>query len=398
MKTPRGRFEALIKTYARQRKAAGEPEMPMEPVVIEGYASTPHQDRGDDVVLPSAFNATLETYMTNPVLLWDHGRDPEYGYKPIGQVTEASVDNGGLRIKAEITDEDIGGMVERGELRTLSFGYEVPEDGMAWQEQDGKNVRVITTLELYEISVVAIPMNPNARFSLAKSLKAYFAEGKALDEVAAKTNAPLDVPLPTTPEPMPEEKTEIVTEEVAPVPETPVLADPVAEVVEDVKTDDTPVEVPTVETAEPADTAEATPPSDEKSVTDTNSTEVEPPAVETVEEKAEEPSVTEEAVTPEVKSLTQELPQETKAVEDKTVALEAKLADAEAKALASQAEIARLADESKKADQAMALLTDRLLSLEQFVKTMPVNKPYAVSQFPTQAKKHADTEFRIVPT
>lgn len=397
MKTPRGRFEALIKTYARQRKDVGEPDIPMEPVVIEGYASTPHQDRGDDVVLPSAFTATLATYLTNPVLLWDHGRDPEYGYKPIGQVTEASVDPGGLRIKAEITDEDIGGMVERGELRTLSFGYEVPEDGMAWQEQDGKSVRVITTLELYEISVVAIPMNPNARFSLAKSLKAYFAERKALDEPAAATNAPLDVPFPTTTEPMPEEKTEIVTEEVAPVPETPVVADSVAEVVADVKTDDTPVEAPTVEEQELPDTAEATPPSDEKGVTETNSTEAETPAVEVVEEKAAEPTVTEETVTPEVKSLASETAVETKYVEDKTLLLEAKLAEAEAKATASAEEIARLAAESKKADEAVGLLTDRLLALEKYVKSIPVNRPYAVAQFPTNGKQDG-TSFRIVPT
>lgn len=391
-----GRFETLIKSFGVVDVKALPGEEEEEPrslrgVLIEGFASTPDIDRGDDIVLPQAFNKTLGMYMTNPVLLWDHGQDPEMGYKPIGQVTSTEVLDRGLLIKAVITNEDIGGMVQRGELRTMSFGYEVPAGGVDFVDVDGKKVRLIKELELYEISVVAIPMNPNARFSLSKSLKAYFARTKAVDESPATSNAlpdavPSTVPV-LTPSPMDntEVKAEEVTEEVAPVAETPAPEAPVAdpapvveeEAVEEVKSaEETPLaDTPAPEAAEEQKAAEET-----------------PATAPAVEEKAADETPTAEveaapAVEAEVKSVTvPEVPAEVKSLEAKAAALEARAAAAEEKVNALTADL-------KKADDTLSLLTDRFLAVEAAVKRTPTNQPLAVVS-PFQAEqKRADGDF-----
>nr|DAP28906.1 MAG TPA: prohead serine protease [Caudoviricetes sp.] len=69
-------------------------------IEIEGYASTKDKDRGHDIVDPQAFKNALDLYMTNPIVLLQHNMN-----KPIGVVTEATIDENGLYIKARITQD-----------------------------------------------------------------------------------------------------------------------------------------------------------------------------------------------------------------------------------------------------------------------------------------------------
>jgi HK97 family phage prohead protease len=91
---------------------------------IEGYASTKDKDRVNDIVLPEAFEESMKTYATNPIVLLQHDKN-----KPIGTVTDYRIDNQGLFIKARIT-EDVDGVfsaVKNNVLRTFSIGYRVQE-------------------------------------------------------------------------------------------------------------------------------------------------------------------------------------------------------------------------------------------------------------------------------
>lgn len=153
-------------------------------VFIKGYASTPHIDRHNDVVEPSAFAKGLATYLKNPRLLLRH-----WDEKNIGNVTEANIiDEGkeetdGLYVKAEVIRDvdDCKNLIRNGMMGTLSIGFIC----RAWEERkigEGDNVRivrVITDLDLLEISVVDIPANPNAIFTMGKSISAFF---KAVQE------------------------------------------------------------------------------------------------------------------------------------------------------------------------------------------------------------------------
>ena len=135
-------------------------------IEIEGYASTKDKDRGHDIVDPQAFKNALDLYMTNPIVLLQHNME-----KPIGVVTEATIDENGLYIKARITqDVDwVISAIKNGVLRAFSIGYKIKDNEFLEEEtSDGRDyANIIKDLELFEISVVSVPMNA---YSLMKSI------------------------------------------------------------------------------------------------------------------------------------------------------------------------------------------------------------------------------------
>jgi HK97 family phage prohead protease len=109
--------------------------------------------------------------MENPVVLLGHDAD-----KDIGIVVEYNLDEKGLEIVAEIRN-DIDGVMERIENKTLrgfSIGWRCLS--CEYKEEESKMIRIVTELDLAEISVVSVPANPKTLFTLAKSLQAMFAE------------------------------------------------------------------------------------------------------------------------------------------------------------------------------------------------------------------------------
>lgn len=135
-------------------------------VEIEWYASTKDKDRGHDIVDPQAFKNALDLYMTNPIVLLQHNME-----KPIGVVTEAKIDDNGLYVKARITqDVDwVISAIKNGVLRAFSIGYKIKDNEFLEEEtSDGRDyANIIKDLELFEISVVSVPMNA---YSLMKSI------------------------------------------------------------------------------------------------------------------------------------------------------------------------------------------------------------------------------------
>ena len=138
---------------------------------IEWYASTKDKDRMNDIVEPSAFENTLKQYMTNPIVLLQHDMD-----KPIGNVTEASIDDKWLFIKARITEDTDGvfSKLKNWVLRTFSIWYRVKDfetEENVDKEWNYVFTNLIKDLELFEISLVSVPANP---FALVKSFDSCF--------------------------------------------------------------------------------------------------------------------------------------------------------------------------------------------------------------------------------
>jgi HK97 family phage prohead protease len=116
-----------------------------------GYAAVfDRPDRGGDVVRAGAFAASLERRREVP-LLWQHR--PE---RPIGRVEYLKEDKRGLRVIGRIVDGEAARLLGAGAVRGLSFGYRV-------REAEGEAPRELTALELVEISLVTLPMQPRAR-------------------------------------------------------------------------------------------------------------------------------------------------------------------------------------------------------------------------------------------
>ena len=130
---------------------------------IKGSASTNALDRAGDIIEPGAWmKGGLENYKTNPILLFNHNYD-----KPIGRATGLEVSDSGLEISAKISKAagDVKDLVKDGVLGAFSVGFRV-KDADYMSETDGYKIK---DAELFEVSVVSVPCNQGATFSVAKS-------------------------------------------------------------------------------------------------------------------------------------------------------------------------------------------------------------------------------------
>ncbi|MBL8562038.1 MAG: HK97 family phage prohead protease [Gemmobacter sp.] len=130
--------------------------------VIEGYASLfGKRDQGNDVVMGGAYGASLARLAAagrRVKMLWQH--DPT---QPIGVWDEVREDATGLWVKGRILGDVEKGreavaLLAAGAIDGLSIGYRTVKS-----ERDGKGQRLLTELELWEVSLVTFPMLPEAR-------------------------------------------------------------------------------------------------------------------------------------------------------------------------------------------------------------------------------------------
>ena len=132
-------------------------------VNIKGYASTSDQDRAGDIVDPTAWSkGGIGNYENNPIILFNH----DY-HNPIGKTTELGVDERGLKIKGKISKSagKVSELIKEGVLGAFSVGFRV-KDADYIEETDGYRIK---DAELFEISVVSVPTNQAATFSVAKA-------------------------------------------------------------------------------------------------------------------------------------------------------------------------------------------------------------------------------------
>ena len=132
-------------------------------VDIKGSASTNALDRAGDIIEANAWTkGGLDNFRGNPIVLFNH----DYN-KPIGKATGLDVTDNGLEISARISKAagDVKELVKDGVLGAFSVGFRVKDaDYMA--ETDGYKIK---DAELFEVSVVSVPCNQGATFSVAKS-------------------------------------------------------------------------------------------------------------------------------------------------------------------------------------------------------------------------------------
>jgi len=136
-----------------------------DPLEFEGYASVwGRVDSYGDTVLKGAFADSLKS--RRPMMLFGHspGRVP-------GKWLSYEENDKGLLVKGQLTPghseaKDIGASLKHGALNGLSIGgYSVD-----WEPQKSGG-RVIKSFDLYEISIVSMPAEQEARIDTA-SVKA----------------------------------------------------------------------------------------------------------------------------------------------------------------------------------------------------------------------------------
>jgi HK97 family phage prohead protease/HK97 family phage major capsid protein len=136
----------------------------VDSISIAGYASTTDIDRHGDVIPASVWEAGIQNYLKNPIILAYHDH-----CEPVGKMVEHRVDEKGLWVKARISAaaEDVFNLVKDGVLTAFSVGFRI----MDAEYNSAAEVFIVKELELHEISVVSVPANQNTLFSLAKSFE-----------------------------------------------------------------------------------------------------------------------------------------------------------------------------------------------------------------------------------
>ncbi len=140
----------------------GEALSVSDDAAIEGYASLfGEADQGGDVVQKGAYAASLKALEQGGrrvKMLWQH--DPS---QPIGVWDEAREDARGLWVKGRLLEStqkgrEAAALIAAGAIDGLSIGYRTRKAG-----KNEKGHRLLTELELWEVSLVTFPMLPSAR-------------------------------------------------------------------------------------------------------------------------------------------------------------------------------------------------------------------------------------------
>lgn len=166
--------ERETRSFAFQIKAVSDDG------TVEGYGSVfGVKDTYSDVVAAGAFAKSLAAHKSEgsmPAMLWQHDSD-----RPIGIWTEMAEDAMGLKIKGKLALETTLGkeahtLLKMGALNGLSIGFCSKE----WSYDRETDVRTLSEIDLWEVSLVTFPANGKARVTGVKA---------AIDDLAAPKDA-----------------------------------------------------------------------------------------------------------------------------------------------------------------------------------------------------------------
>lgn len=133
---------------------------------VSGYGSTfGNIDRGNDICVEGCFKESL--LKMTPKILWQHNFN-----EPVGIIVEIGEDEKGLKMTTILPADDdfvskrVVPQIRIGSVDSFSIGY-VPVESEYDHEKD---IRKLKKVDLYEVSFVTLPMNPQARIEAIKTL------------------------------------------------------------------------------------------------------------------------------------------------------------------------------------------------------------------------------------
>ncbi|MHA1833201.1 MAG: HK97 family phage prohead protease [Candidatus Baldrarchaeia archaeon] len=173
--------------------------------IIRGYASVGDVlDRQNEIITLGALVKAREDLLENNTIFYEH----KHSELPIGKTIAVDLDEKGLLITVEISKapfvDSIWTLIQEGILNSFSIGGRVLESEEK-RDKSGNLFNEITTIELFETSVVGLPANPAAKFELiSKSFNMAITEEMKKREVSNKMAKETKI----------EEKSEVETKEV----------------------------------------------------------------------------------------------------------------------------------------------------------------------------------------
>jgi HK97 family phage prohead protease len=132
-------------------------------------------DSVGDIITKGAFNVAV----ANMPMLFGHNPDDLIGtWDEITETADGLVTKGKLHME-QPRARAVHGMIRGGLVSGLSIGFKTKT-----AKQEGRN-RVISALDLFEISVVRNPSHPRARITSAKSMNVAVAIAEAINRATA---------------------------------------------------------------------------------------------------------------------------------------------------------------------------------------------------------------------
>lgn len=133
---------------------------------FSGYGSIfGNRDLGGDVVEKGAFKRTLAQKKRAghlPQMFWGHNPD-----QVPGKWLDMYEDDDGLMVRGVLADTQLGNeihtLLKMDAVRGLSIGYVTRDQD--WED----DIRIIKDVDLWEVSIVSLPMNPLANIEHVKS-------------------------------------------------------------------------------------------------------------------------------------------------------------------------------------------------------------------------------------
>jgi len=123
-------------------------------------------DLGGDIVAPGAFKRSLSQHRKSgslPQMFWSH--DPS---RVPGKWLDMREEDDGLHVKGVLADTPLGNevhtLLKMEAVRGLSIGYQTMN-----ADYDKEGNRIIKEADLWEVSVVSLPMNPLAQIMHVKT-------------------------------------------------------------------------------------------------------------------------------------------------------------------------------------------------------------------------------------
>lgn len=146
-----------------------------------GYASVyGNTDLGGDAVMPGAFTKTIQDRGNEVPLCWQHDLKSPIGKGRLEDTSDGLVLHGRLTLGVPLAMAAHALMKDE-VIKGLSIGYKTVKDEMQ------KGIRLLRELKLYEVSLVTVPMNPEAQITSVKQFDQLMEELKA-GRVLSATN------------------------------------------------------------------------------------------------------------------------------------------------------------------------------------------------------------------
>lgn len=136
---------------------------------VEGYGSVfGVKDSYADIIQKGAFVKSIAAHREGksmPAMLWQHDAS-----QPIGIWTEMSEDANGLKLKGKLAMDTVKGseahaLLKMGAINGLSIGFMTKQSSY----DEKTEIRTLTEVELWEVSLVTFPANTKARVTNVKS-------------------------------------------------------------------------------------------------------------------------------------------------------------------------------------------------------------------------------------